>query len=222
LAPARTAVVERCCTLGEARLSKLVLAHYCTLGEGHCYIPVGELSYIPAWELVLPHCCTLAWARFGIAPWGLAWGHFCTLALAHCCTLAWAPAWRLCCTAVLERSGTADEGCSGIAGEGHCCTVALAHSYILVLAHSYIPVLARLSIPVSELVLQHCCTLALGPGDKQEQQLRHTHPKLLQSLLRSLHVLIRRSRHWNRRWTRHRKAEHSRRPRRTRCCRPAH
>ena len=161
LAPARTAVVERCCTLDEERLSKLVLAHCCTLGEGHCYIPVGELSYIPAWELVLPHCCTLAWARFGIAPWALAWGHFCTLALAH------------------------------------------------------------LSIPVWELVLQHCCTLALGPGDKQEQQLRHTHPKLLQSLLRSLRVLIRRSRHWSRRWTRHRKAEHSRRPHRTRCCRPA-
>jgi len=161
----------------------------------------------------LPHCCTLAWGRFGTAPWGPAWAHFCTLALAHCCTLASGPAWKLCCTAVLARWN--------IVALERWNTVALEHCYTVALAHSYTPALARLSIPVWELVLQHCCTPALGPGDKQEQQLHHIHPKLHQSFLRSLRVLIHQIHRWTLRWTLHRWAESSRRPHRRRCCRPA-
>jgi len=165
----------------------------------------------------LPHCCTLAWGRFGTAPWGPAWAHFCTLALAHCCTLASGPAWKLCCTAVLAHWNiVALERWNTVALE-RWNTVALEHCYTVALAHSYTPALARLSIPVWELVLQHCCTPALGPGDKQEQQLHHIHPKLHQSFLRSLRVPI----HQIRRWTLHRWAGSSRRPHRRRCCRPA-
>jgi len=169
----------------------------------------------------LPHCCTLAWGRFGTAPWGPAWAHFCTLALAHCCTLASEPAWKLCCTAVLARWNIVALARWNTVALEHCYTVALEHCYTVVSAHSYTPALAHSCIPVWELALQHCCTLALGPGDKQEQQLRHIHPKLHQSFLRSLRVPIHQIRRWIRRWTLHRWAGSSRRPHRRRCCRPA-